>query len=139
MCAFLTYFHSLAANHHPNVCLQRKKSGKHVAAATSEAFQKFCIFRNNLLAPRPQSRTRRKVHFGQGQHVCPGESWKWEKKSIFMYNKYRMVKYERKFGRGRSRRSKRRGRKRHGLGGRDARGHVVTCAFRFRLRSGRSR
>jgi len=101
MCAFLTYFHFLAANHQLNISLKSKKSGKHVAAGTSEAFRKFLYFFQNF-GSAPQSRTRREVHFGQGQHVCPGESRKSERNCIVMYDKYRMVYYNGNFGRGRS-------------------------------------
>jgi hypothetical protein len=48
MCAFLTYFYPLAANHHPNVSLKSKKSGKHVAAGTLEVFRRFSIFFQNF-------------------------------------------------------------------------------------------
>jgi hypothetical protein len=138
MFAFFTYFQSVAANHLPNVSQKGKKSGEHVAAGTSEAVCKFCIFPTKPAASRPQARTCPKFHLRQRQHVCPGGKSKLRKKSIFVYDKYKIVYYEQNFSRGQARETKRRGRRRGGRRTRhDPRGHVVTCTFPKRLRSGR--
>ena len=110
--------------------LKRKKIGQHVAAGTLEAFCKFCIFPK----PRPQSRMHCKVHFRQGLHVCPEESWKWKKDSFSHIIKTNTILWSKFLGGnkagGWSGRGRRKGGRRH-----DACGHVVTCTFPFQLRS----
>jgi len=71
--------HLFSANHLPDPSLKTKKSGEHVATDKAEAFYKFCIFLQNWQHPvgiQAPSKHSLQAYFGQGQHDCPGESWK---------------------------------------------------------------
>ena len=75
MCAYLTYFQDLAANHLPNISLKRKKIGQHVVAGALEAFCKFCIFPQKFNGTQAPIKDVLQGPFGQGLHVYPEESW----------------------------------------------------------------
>ena len=73
----------------------------------------FVYFPKIWWCPGPKSRMCCEVHFGQGLHVCPGESQDCKKNCIFMHNKYKMVNYKQNFGREQSRGPKKWGRTRN--------------------------
>ena len=113
---------------------REKKIGQHVAEGALETFCKFYIFSKNLTASRPQSRMCCKVHFRQGLHVCPEESWNWKKNAFSHIIKTNSVLWgkilRRNTAGGWSGRGMRKGGRR-----RDMLSHMVTCTFPFQLRS----
>ena len=139
MCAHLTYFQVLAANHLPNISLERKKIGQHVVAGALEAVCKFCIFPQKFNDTQAPIKDVLQGPFGTRTACLPRGKLELKEKIAFPHiiNTNSVLRGEilgRNKAGGRSG-----GGRRKGGRGRDARGHVVTCTFPFRLRSGTSR